>query len=66
MPPEAHTAAMKELKRLKKMPPMMPENAMIRCGNRHFPSQIGLKMSAFIGHVLILLGNQSLVVFHWV
>lgn len=30
MPPEAHKAAMKELKRLKKMPPVMPENAMIR------------------------------------
>jgi ATP-dependent Lon protease len=30
MPEEAHNAAMKELKRLKKMPQQMPEHAMIR------------------------------------
>jgi len=30
MPPEAEKAAYKELKRLKKMPPQMPEHAMIR------------------------------------
>ena len=30
MPTEAHNTAMKELKRLKKMPQQMPEHAMIR------------------------------------
>jgi len=33
MPVEAVKTSLRELKRLKKMPPQMPEHAMLRCDN---------------------------------